>query len=374
MKELADAALVAAALDGGAQDFGPIVKRYREGVFGVALARLGNFHEAEDVAQQVFVEAFERLDKLKDPARLGPWLRAATIHRCIDALRQRGDQVDIDAVQVAASSAGAPDVVLEKQELRRQVMAAIGRLGKAQRETTTLFYIGGYTIYDIAAIQGVPVGTIKRRLHDARAKLKTEMLKVVEETLKAEAPKEDFARRVFEMLCRYERPRPVWPYQQIEGEMRQIGLRGVEGLKRAMQLPHAPTRRFSLHFLGLVHDLEAPSAEGAREAIVTLLQEALQDKNKKVRSWAIPALLSLKVSETRRRAEFVPLILPLLGDPTALVRQRAAYELSRRAGAVPLETAALALANEEVGKTRRSMAHLVRSIIAAQQEGAGHGG
>ena len=56
-----DAALVADVLTGDTGDFGRIVDRYRDAVFGIALARTGSFHDAEDVAQDVFVEAFQRL-------------------------------------------------------------------------------------------------------------------------------------------------------------------------------------------------------------------------------------------------------------------------------------------------------------------------
>ncbi len=74
MRESDDASLVGAALTNGSEAFGPIVEQYRDAVFGIALARLRNFHEAEDVAQQVFIEAFERLDQLRKPARLAAWL------------------------------------------------------------------------------------------------------------------------------------------------------------------------------------------------------------------------------------------------------------------------------------------------------------
>jgi len=73
---------------GGSEAFAPIVERYADAVFGIALARLGDFHDAQDVAQQAFVEAFERLDGLRDPARLGGWLRSIATHRAIDRVRQ----------------------------------------------------------------------------------------------------------------------------------------------------------------------------------------------------------------------------------------------------------------------------------------------
>ncbi len=54
-----DLALVVAALSGGPERFGPIIERYQDAVFAVALARLRDFHDAEDIAQEVFIEAFE---------------------------------------------------------------------------------------------------------------------------------------------------------------------------------------------------------------------------------------------------------------------------------------------------------------------------
>jgi RNA polymerase sigma-70 factor, ECF subfamily len=140
-----DRGLVAAALAGDADAFRPIVERYQHAVFGVALARLGDFHEAQDAAQQVFVEAFQRLGGLRDPARLGAWLRSMTVHRCIDLLRRRKSAVAIEYAENEPSTDLPPDSDLVRRELRDRVMAAIGRLSKTQRETVTLFYINPAT-------------------------------------------------------------------------------------------------------------------------------------------------------------------------------------------------------------------------------------
>ena len=61
-----DATLVAEVLNNGPEAFAQIIHRYKSIVFGVAVARVRNFHDAEDIAQTVFIEAFERLDDLKD--------------------------------------------------------------------------------------------------------------------------------------------------------------------------------------------------------------------------------------------------------------------------------------------------------------------
>ena len=109
-----DAELVAAAMAGGPDAFGPVVERYQDAVFGIALARLRDFHDAEDAAQAVFVEAFERLDNLGDPARLGAWLRSITIHRCIDRLRRQRETADLGQNAEPVSNTPMPHEALER--------------------------------------------------------------------------------------------------------------------------------------------------------------------------------------------------------------------------------------------------------------------
>ena len=112
-----DEALVAAALAKGPEAFDPIVRRYQSAVFGVTLARVSDFHEAEDSAQSVFVDAFLQLDRLKDPARLGAWLRTMAINKSIDWLRRRRDSID---VEMAASIPNSPAV---RRDSRAEVPA-----------------------------------------------------------------------------------------------------------------------------------------------------------------------------------------------------------------------------------------------------------
>ena len=362
-----DEELVAGALAGGPEAFEPIVRRYQDAVFGVALSRVRSFHDAEDVAQGAFVEAFQRIGTLKDPARLAAWLRSITIHRAIDHLRRARETTGSEEMDKREDGGWTPHVEVERRELRERVLAAIAGLSKTQRETTTLFYINGYSVEEVAGIQEVPAGTVKRRLHDARERLKEEMVGMVEEVLKSEAPKEDFGKRVFDVLCRYERPAPPWPREEIEAELRKIGMDGVEGFKRAMQLPHGPTRRFALRFSGVMDGVARPSGDERREVIVEVLKEALRDPNKKVRAWAAPSLLSLDVDDQRRRDEFIPLILPLLADPTRQVRQRVAFELQSWAQHVPLAAAARTLADESHPHVRLAMGRLVHCVLEARE-------
>ncbi len=363
MSDQDDAALVAAAIAGDPEQFAPIVQRYQDAVFAVALARLGNFHDAQDVVQNVFLEAFQRIGGLNDPRRLGAWLRSITIHRSIDHLRRSGQASSvIDASQEIEAIADGR--TRERTgDLRDQVMAAIGKLSKTQRETTTLFYINGYSQQEVAAIQEVPVGTVKRRLHDARAKLKQEMLTMVEDVLKSEAPKEDASQRVYELLAAYRPPEAskALSWEEIVSELRRIGHRGLEGFIKGVESPHSPIRRMATDHLRLC---DVPEH---RETIIQLLIRAMADLNRKVRRAAVPTLLcEVDVDDDRRRREFVPLASRLLTDPSRRVRRATAYVLWPLADAVPKEQLMRALLEEKDSHTLEVIRELARrSLIGA---------
>ena len=361
-----DAELYAAAMAGGPEAFAPIVERYRDAVFGVALARLRDFHGAEDVAQEVFVEAFERLGTLKDPSRLGAWLRSVTIHRSIDRLRRRRETTAGEETQERVTTDPAPQADMERRELRDQVLAAIGRLSKTQRETTALFYIDGYSQEEIAGMQEVPVGTVKRRLHDARNRLREEMMDMVEEVLKDGAPKADFANRVFELLCQYPEPKRRGNWEAVVSELRRIGTPGVEGFIKAFALPHWRTRRFTIHMLG-----DAPPQD--TEVVIDLLKQGLRDANKRVRRHALQALMHLDVSDARKRREFIPLVADLLFDPSKRVRRCASapWILGPCAVDVPPDKVAEALKQEIDPQIRRVMQRLLIRIIESKGQDSG---
>ena len=233
MLERDDGELVAAALAGGPEAFNAIVERYRSQIYGVALARLGNFDEAEDIAQQVFIEAYAGLHGLGDPGRLGPWLRTAAIHRSIDVLRQKRQYVELSEAAGQLVTELTPDLEVERRQRRELVLAAMGSLSQAQRETTTLYYMGGHSVEAVAAMQEVPVGTVKRRLHDARGRLKTKLLQQFAEALQAESPSGGFSDEVSLLSS--------WYWQWLAVCPRAVGNRAAGGwvVKSLLQQPLA---------------------------------------------------------------------------------------------------------------------------------------
>lgn len=359
-----DVKLVTAALSGGSETFGPIIERYQDAVFAIALARLRDFHDAEDIAQEVFIEAFQHLGRLNDPSRLGAWLRSITIHRCIDHLRRHREIVDVEEIAEQVEDASSnPHTEIEQRELRDQVMAAIGRLSKAQRETTTLFYIDGYSQEEIARIQEVPTGTVKRRLHDAREKLKEEMIGVVKDVLKSGAPKEDFGERVFDILSRYQRPAVPWQkWGEIESELREIGTQGLDGFMKALESPHSRTRIFALrmiHAFGL-----------SDEAFEELLKKLLADPNRKVRKMAFMTLFYIMLNNESKREELMPHFLSFLTDRSKKVRGILWYvcHVGDLPKYIPMERVMRAFLDAKDPGLRRGLEDLMRAILDAQEK------
>ena len=358
-----DIALVVAALSGGPERFGPIVERYQDAVFAVALARLRDFHDAEDIAQDVFIEAFEHLGGLGNPDRLGAWLRSITIHRCIDHLRRCREIVDPGEIVEQVEDIQTPHTEMEEQELRDQVMAAIGRLSKTQRETTTLFYVNGYSQEEVARIQEVPIGTVKRRLHDARGKLKEEMIGLVEDVLRSGAPKEDFGERVFDILSRYQRPAVPWQeWDEIKSKLREIGTQGLDGFMKALESPHSRTRIFALRMIYASGQSDA--------AIEELLKKLLSDPNRKVCKMAFMTIFEIMLNNEGKREELMPHFLSFLTDRSIRIRWGVAWyvcHVGDLAKYVPLDQVARAFLNEKNPRVRGYLEGLMRAVLDARE-------
>ena len=312
--------------------------------------------------------AFERLGDLKNPGRLGAWLRMMTIHDCVDLQRRRHEVNDVEHCEREEDKVAGPQREAERRELREEVLAAIGKLNKKQRETTTLFYIDGYSVAEVAAIQEVPAGTVKYRLHEARKQLKEEMMGMVEDVLKAEAPREDFGARVFELVSRYDAEtgrvrRPKW--HETVAELREIGERGLEGFVKASESPHSLTRIFAARMLNQVMKHQKDAKRG--EMVVKLLEKMLGDPNKKVRRAAIAALLNVDVLPEQRRPEIMPMIVDHLTDRSKRIRRYAAGMLKWCAAAdVPVDRVARALVDERDTSVRGALESLLRAALDKQ--------
>ena len=128
----------------------------------------------EDVVQEAFISALGRLDDLRNPEAFPGWFRQIVRTQAARIRRKRHEVPLEGGTYVAASD--SPDKSAERAELRELVREALLNLPDVGRETTELFYFHEHSCSEISDMLSVPVGTVKRRLHDARKRLRGMLL------------------------------------------------------------------------------------------------------------------------------------------------------------------------------------------------------
>ncbi len=179
--------------------FGEIVRRFQDMAWGLAYAVLGDFHLAEDAAQESFLAAWRNLDQLRKPEALPGWFKRIVLTQCNRLTRgKRLETVAMEAATDLPTGEPEPWAVFEARERRRDVLAALTTLPEHERVITALFYMADYDQNAIAAFLELPLTTIKKRLFSAREKLRERMLDMVRETLQEQRPSrnEQFAETV----------------------------------------------------------------------------------------------------------------------------------------------------------------------------------
>jgi RNA polymerase sigma-70 factor (ECF subfamily) len=171
-----DSELVRAAQMGDASCLGLLLARHRAGMYAVALAVLGHGQDAEDAVQDAALIALRRIEDIRDPDAVGPWLRMVVRNVCRARLRKISAVPMAEPAQALATdlSQAAPDPaeILERHALRDWVWTAVEDLSPHLRLVTILRYFTDVTSYqDIAELCATPVGTVRSRLSQARTKL-----------------------------------------------------------------------------------------------------------------------------------------------------------------------------------------------------------
>lgn len=171
------AQLVLAAQAGDREAFGRLFERFQPVVTAIAMRRLRDFAEAQELSQDVFVQAMLKIDQLRTPEAFAGWIRQITVRMAINRAVRRVDCVSIDADSLTVCDATETSPLDDMLELERQhqVRAGLERLGRLDRETLVAFYVDGKSLLEMAEDFDAPLGTIKRRLHVARKRLAREV-------------------------------------------------------------------------------------------------------------------------------------------------------------------------------------------------------
>lgn len=174
-----DRRLIANCLGGQRDAFGELVTRYQARLYNAAIRLVDNAEDAADVVQDAFLNAYQSLHTFKGDAEFFTWLYRIAFNTAISLKRKKRATVSLESGGVDGridpddpSEYVKPGVALERGEDERQLQEAMNRLSHEHREVLVLKDIEGMKYEEIAEILGVPIGTIRSRLHRARLELR----------------------------------------------------------------------------------------------------------------------------------------------------------------------------------------------------------
>jgi RNA polymerase sigma-70 factor (ECF subfamily) len=169
--------LVERAQAGDRTAYGELVERFQPAVYALSLARLRNANEAQELTQEVFIHAMTKLDQLRDPHCFLGWLRQITVRMAINRLTRRAPLwgTEQEILQNTPDEGVTPLDEMVRAEQRAELWVGLERLKPIDKDTLVAFYIRGRSLKQMSREFETPVGTIKRRLHVARNRLRQQL-------------------------------------------------------------------------------------------------------------------------------------------------------------------------------------------------------
>ena len=179
-----DAELIKRTLAGDETAFGFLVDKYKGAVHALAYRKVGNFHTAEDITQDTFLAAYEKLSTLRDWEHFPGWLYTIAARFCLMWHRKRRLPTQpLDTAEMGLNALA--EAKFADEQTRQAVHDALEELPESQRTVLTLHYLGGMTCAEIARFIGTSRGAVLDRLYRARAQLKKELIQMIKQTLGA---------------------------------------------------------------------------------------------------------------------------------------------------------------------------------------------
>lgn len=252
IEELSDAELVAKACEGDRQAFSKIVVRYQRLLCSLAYSALGSLNESEDIAQETFVEAWRKLDTLKDPEKLKSWLcgilRFKISHHFRKTIKQPTNNADgLQEIDTLESNEEKIETVAMREEEQALLWQALEAVPETYRETLVLYYREHRSVEHVACELDLTEDAVKQRLSRGRKLLQEKMMHFVEGALESSAPKKAFTAAVMAALV------SVPPSAKAAGA-------GVTAVKAGSTLKWATILTFLGSFSGLISSFFALQA------------------------------------------------------------------------------------------------------------------
>ena len=176
---IGDAECVRRVQQGDTDSFEVLVRRHEKAIFNLIYRLLGNYDEAAEVAQEVFLSAFKSIHQFRGEANFSTWLyriglnHASTRRKSLQSSQQR--HIPLDGTEVIADGAVDPAKNVEHKEIQQRVQQALNSLDPEDARIVLLRDLQDIPYEDLAEMLDIPVGTVKSRLHRARQALKTSL-------------------------------------------------------------------------------------------------------------------------------------------------------------------------------------------------------
>jgi len=182
---LSDEKLAQQILVGDEAAFEELINIYKKSIFTIAYRMMGNYHEAEDICQEVFVTVYNKIYQFDTSKKLGPWIHRIAVNTCISTLRKRNKVVSIsfDETYIPANDLESnelyedPHLIIEHQELRAEIEEALMQLPESYRIVLILRYQLELKNQEIAEVIGVSRENVDVKVHRARKALRKIILK-----------------------------------------------------------------------------------------------------------------------------------------------------------------------------------------------------
>lgn len=185
--------LIHKILDGDKEAFATLVNRYQKRVHAIAWRKINDYHIAEDITQETFIQVYEKLSSLRNPKQFDGWLYVIVDRLCIDWIKK--NKIDTQSLQNTPKETLEEtfymDYELKHREMetvehyREIVQKLLNKLPESERTVFTLYHLGDMTAKEVAKTLGISVNTVKSKLRRARNRLRLKEEFLLSETLRS---------------------------------------------------------------------------------------------------------------------------------------------------------------------------------------------